>query len=74
MHDDIERRFSSRARSRAQLLSGVEFDGKDATFFLSYNGLQRSHNAIVVCYNEIMYLFGKQTKKDTLKSVPCIKL
>ena len=28
MHDDIERRFSSRARSRAQLLSGVEFGAK----------------------------------------------
>jgi hypothetical protein len=31
MHDDIERRYSSRARSRAQLLSGVEFDGKNTT-------------------------------------------
>ncbi len=28
MHDDIERRYSSRARSRAQLLSGSEFGAK----------------------------------------------
>lgn len=33
MHDDIERRFSSRARSRAQLLSGSEFGAKMQHFF-----------------------------------------
>lgn len=41
MHDDIERRYSSRARSRAQLMSGVEFGCKDATFFHPHKRLKK---------------------------------
>lgn len=60
MHDDIERRYSSRARSRAQLMSGCEFGCKDATFFGVHNGLHRLHYKNVVYHNAKIYLIEIQ--------------